>query len=530
MRLKTINNNKGSALLWCILMTIIVTILLGSILTATYAYFNYTMTTVKRQQAYFTCRSGIDAIIAELSSTVSGEDPAVLPGKNETLTLSDFELDPKLGEIVSATIKRESPSRKSDSQDKLYVSVTSRYAGEEYTIDATLLNQPLYFAGIAIKELNLGGNLTLGKNTDLYWNNDNTFYSRSQSTGKTITINGNLITKKDAQIYAGTIVAGHRMTSNVAFKSNGKYQKQIWNPSEYIISNKKLDVYDTSTTYQSSTLNNLRNAFNGTTTTRPCNNTKMTSTAFGTKDSGIINAISNALSNNVGFMNDLKTENTAFTASDNNALTINYIKFTTVDPSFFGISLLREPYYVRDISYIQHTSSGENTRSDRVVPVVYLFAEGNTNPAKAQGIRVQFGRDPGKVGILGRVQDYIQNGTDQLLSRFLDYNKNTAYVIVYLGKNAKIELGTTVGVTGVNASNRTQENLIFPYSIYGEEGSEVILNDGVTVLGEINVDKVTVKNGSQGVNVVYSTTNGSQIAKQKVDQYWAVAQYKEGTK
>ena len=121
MKLKTINNNKGSALLWCILMTIVITILLGSILAATYAYFNYTMFTVKRQQAYFTCRSAIDAVISELSSTTSGKDPDVLPKKNQTLTLSDFEIDPKLGKIVEATITRESPSATSDAQDKLLV-------------------------------------------------------------------------------------------------------------------------------------------------------------------------------------------------------------------------------------------------------------------------------------------------------------------------------------------------------------------------------------------------------------------------
>ena len=74
------------------------------------------------------------------------------------------------------------------------------------------------------------------------------------------------------------------------------------------------------------------------------------------------------------------------------------------------------------------------------------------------------------------------------------------------------------------------DNLVFPFSVYGEDGSELILHDNVTVLGEIDVDKLTIKPGTNGVKVVYSTSNGSQVAKQKVDSYWAVAQYKEGSK
>lgn len=522
MKLKTINNNKGSALLWCILMTIVITILLGSIMAATYAYFNYTMFTVKRQQAYFTCRSAIDAVISELSSTTSGKDPDVLPRKNQTLTLSDFEIDPKLGQIVEATITRESPSATSDANDKLIVKVTSEYAGEQYTIDATLLNQPLYFAGIALKTLDLNGDLRLGKNTDLYWNNDATFQSKSAS-GKTITINGNLVTKKDAKIAAGTVVAGHKMNKEVSFTSTGKYQKQIWNPSEYIISNKKLDIFETSTTYKSSTLNNLRTAFNGTTTTRPCNNTNNNNTTFGNVSTSLIGSITNWGASNVGFMNDLKTNNNAFDASNNNALTIQYIKFvnTPTFSLFGGFDYLT----CRDISYIEYNSNDNNTRSDRVIPVVYLFAD------DGQQIRIQFGKDPGSVGIIGRINDWISSNTDRLISRIFDINRNMAYVIVYLGKNSKLELGCPIGVEGgVGSSKRSDDNLIFAYSIYGEEGSELVLNDGVTVLGEIDVNKVTVKPGSKGVNVIYSTSNGSQIAKQKVDQYWAVAQYKEGTK
>ena len=49
-------------------------------------------------------------------------------------------------------------------------------------------------------------------------------------------------------------------------------------------------------------------------------------------------------------------------------------------------------------------------------------------------------------------------------------------------------------------------------------------NDKVTLLGEIQVDNLVI-NGN--VNTVYSTSNGSQVAKQKVAEFWAVANYTE---
>lgn len=530
MRLKTINNNKGSALLWCILMTVILTILLGAVYAATAAYFNYTINTVKKQQAYFTARSVMDAIVTDLSdqtyetkvvdgvSTQVEAKSRMLPEKGEKIELTDFDLGDLKGTIKEATIERksDSPNTVSNASDKLLVSVTANFAGKDYTIKSTLMCQPLYFAGIAIKDLNLGGNLSLGKNTDLYWNNTNTFYSRSQSTGKSINVKGNLVTKGDATIYAGATIAGHPITSNVTFsnKSGSRYKKQIWSPSEYILANKTLDVFDTATTYESSTLNTLRNLFNGTTTRRPCNNTSIDATSFGRRE-GVVNDIISFLAGQSNLVNDISQgANALEDTSTGDSLTIKYIKLYTY-------SLLGSTYNTRDISFIGFKDDGEDAKSDTVVPIVYLLVDKNQN------VRVRYGKDPGHSSLIGSVNDYISGRTDELLAKYFKYTRNLAYTVVYLEEGAKINLGCKAGMNATDLSKRTPENLTFAYSIYGQAGSEVILEDGVTVLGEIQADKLTIKPGTEGVNIVYSTTNGSQVAKQKVDQYWTVVSYSD---
>ena len=85
-------------------------------------------------------------------------------------------------------------------------------------------------------------------------------------------------------------------------------------------------MFETNTTYTSSIANTIRNLFNGTTTTRPCNNV-VNGTSFGGVTGSISNTLSQWLTSTSGLFNDLNEGNLAFTAQDNNALTINYIKF-----------------------------------------------------------------------------------------------------------------------------------------------------------------------------------------------------------
>ena len=187
--MKVLNNKKGSALLWTILLTVIITILLGAVMTATYAYFNYTMYTVRRQQAYFTARSAISALVDEFASE-EDTDPVLLPDRNSSVEITDFGFPAEMG-TATAKLTR-------DDKDQVKIKVTGVYAGEEYTMESTVVKQPLYFAGIAIKNLSLNGNLSLGDNTDLYYNNSNTFDLRA--TNFNLKLKGSLVTKGDAVI------------------------------------------------------------------------------------------------------------------------------------------------------------------------------------------------------------------------------------------------------------------------------------------------------------------------------------------
>lgn len=583
--MKTINNKKGSAILWCVLLTVIVTILLGSIMTAAYSYYTYTMYTVKRQQAYFTCRSAIDAIISQVANQddPNSSDYLALPAAKSggVLTLTDAQFvdkdgnSAKLGEIVEATITEQYV----DHQEQYVINVTSKYAGEEYFMSSVIMKQPLYFAGVAIKEIEYQGTskagLTLGKNTDLYWNNKEIPYRSKLSSGNfEINLYGNLVSKGDAYIYKDSVVAGHTFDKNSKFTSTSSTRKHIWNSSEYLLSNKELVVGESKTDYNEHWYKTITGLDK--TNRQYCNNNKKTAAMSpGGKFGGpytivdeitgaVKNTISGALTGDVissivdeieNIISDASFDSNALENSSNDGLAIHYIRFmslsnvikqnyTTITGPLqriekalknIGIDLgITDTVYsvidslgftVMDISYIGYDATNRNTWSDNVVPVVYTIVDNGL------WVRVQTGQKPGNQSISGKLIDRIGDVSDQLISKYLNVNKNLAYVIVYLdgpeeGKDdleTIIELGCPVG----RPKNVDESDLIFAYSIYGGDNSTVILNDGVTVLGEIICDKLIIKGD---VNIAYSTSNGSQVAKQKVDEYWTVVSYDDSDK
>lgn len=552
--MKLLKDNKGSAILWTILLSVIITILLGAVMTASYAYFNYTMYTVKRQQAYFTARSGVEVIVNELSTQDEEHSSPLLPkNKGEVVNISDISFDSKMGEIKEATI-----TRNEDEDIRLDVSVTATYADQDYTITCTVFKQPLYFAGVAIKNLTLnGGNLNLGKNTDLYWNNTNVY--NSKNNGYFINIQGNLVTKGDAIIYPGTTVANRKFNKTVKFSKTGKSDRRIWSSEEYILSNKTLKVFEKGTPeYSSSWFNTLKTMTS--TNYKYCNNSAvfrdrhfgfpgllaLLGDAFG--NSGLSEE---ALFNALGLgdvYTDLRNSSLSISDSSTDALAIRYIKVLSVSAlmserlqaiidnrpwwDVFGISsaiakALKGPVdnmglKTLDLSYIDYDSTNQNSWSDTVVPVVYLLVgEETALSGTDMYIRVQYGKNPANMSSIGQITDKINSSIDDFLSQYLKITKNLAYVVVYLGKGCTLELGTPIGT---NPTQRNTENLIFAYSVYGSDDSTLILNDGVKVLGEIQVDNLII-NGN--ADVIYSTSNGSQVAKQRVAEFWTVVNYTE---
>ncbi len=554
--MKVINNKKGSAMLWTILLTVILTILLGSIMTASYAYFNYTMYTVKRQQAYFTARSATNALIEEFSdqaqkavtapdgyTTYEDLDPEILPERNSSIEISDFGFPSEMGK---ATAKLERGNG-----DEVDISVTATYADQDYTIKSTVVRQPLYFAGIAVKNITAGSansSLKLGDNTDLYWNNATTTFETTMNGCKVLLDKGNLVTKGDAKVLAGATVARHKFGSTVSFSraSGSRYIRKIWGPEEYIISNKTLKAGDSeSTEYVSSVLNTLKNITNY--TVKYCNNSRNRMPNhfgyFGFDDDSTLGKILSFLKLDKAY-EDMRNQSMSLTKQTNNALNIQYIKLLSlsaeIDKRYDKLSnegnifqQLQADIYKRffqkyvqshgltvfDVSYIEFNARDENTRDDDMIPLVYLFVDGGTNERNGIKVRIKYGKDPAKESVLYNGIEDINKWITGKLEDWFKIKNNMAYVIVYLEPNSSIELGCKV-----NGRNDNLQDLVFAYSIYGGDNTTVILNDKVTVLGEIYCDNLIV-NGN--ANVTYTNSSGSQIAKQKVAEYWTIVNYSD---
>jgi len=554
--MKVLSNKKGSALLWCILLIIILTILLSSVLTAVYTYYNYTMKTVKRQQAYFTARSAVSVVLEELTNETEDSNGVITysplvprnKGESNAITISDFGFGENMGTAEAKIIRTE--------DEEVAIEVTSYYPdnenGEKYVMKATAVRQPLYFGGIAVKNLTLKGNLTLGENTDFYWNNNDLFNTAGNgtsfinNTNSKLTINGNLVTKKNATITSGTTVAGREFYGTATF-TPGTHSKKIWSPTEYIISNKTLRVDDSSNTeYTSSVINTLKNITNY--TIKYCNS-RGTETSFGPAslvEDALGFSISNAMSNIplLGpVFSDMQSSLLEVKDSNNSALSIRYIKILSTgmtinnaledarkNVGLIGNALISAIQSASsqlfrtclDVPYIEFTSNNEGNRSDEVVPLTYLFVDGGD--ATGLKVRVRFGKDPGKYSTIGQITDSIATNVGSFFNTLFDIRNKPSYIVAYLEKNGRIELGYPKNMSNAERAKRTPENLVFLYSIYGGDDTTVVVHDGVTVVGEIVCDNLIIEGNAK---VIYSSVNGGQIAKQKIAEYWAVSNFSD---
>ncbi len=548
MKLNVLKNKKGAALLWVILMTIIITILLGAVLAATYAYFSYTTYTVKKQQAYFTARSAINMCIEEIQSD-EGAGVPILPERNEEVDITDFGFDESMG-TATAKITR-------DKNDGISVEVDSVYADQTYHMEASISRAPVTFGGVAISKLALNGNLTLSPGTDFYWNNDATFDLTSEdpnaacytTNGSKLTIWGNLVTKKNAKIAQGTVVAGKKFKQNTEFKVvNGDYSKskKIWNKNQFVISNKTLTVSDSDNTeYTQTTIDKLKNITN----THPvyCNNSNGNKYFGGKLQSSELNSIISLLGLS-NIYNDLQNDVLALSNSETSSLSIQYIEVLSLSTKltntfnemksnartwlgYTGFAFLSSAmdtlnktgllYNTLDVSYIDYSSNGEGNKVDKITPLTYLFVRGGGTAGITT--RVRYGAAPGKRSQIGQAVDNVTSNVESFISDLFALSKNSSYVVVYLEENATIHLGYD---DDGKRDNSNPANFVFLYSIYGGKNTTVVLHDDVIVCGEIIVDKLIVDKDADA-KLVYTSTNGAQVAKQKIDEIWSVSGYSD---
>lgn len=609
--MKVINNKKGSAMLWAILLVVILTILLGAITTSSYAYFNYTIRSVKKQQAYFTARSAMSALLEQYTTidldhkqdagsnvySYDEENNPLIPLKGEEIKVLDFGFDEDQMGSATGTIKANAKD-----PDMIDVVIVAKFRDTEYTMKSTVGRQPIYFGGVAIKNmaLGVGSSFELDPGTDFYYytyknkeemgnKKANTFdTAKICVSGSTITIHGNVITQGDAKLDRHITAAGYHFKTPVEFtlKTDG-HSRKIWNSEQYIISNRTFPLDDKLAEHPLTVRKLLTEP--GNCSFYYCNNSKNNkNNAFGRNLPDGITTLLNALMhpslpggvsfdvseliNGFGIgkevlnmLGDNNVENLAVIDSNNNGLATRYIEILSLAntiseslddtaayissfldgiPNIFGLKdtivrLFVSPLEniakavnengltVMDISYIDFDSSNTGNFGDsNVVPVTYLNVGGNPLESGGIDVRIKYGTNPGSQATINQIGDSIKKGIDNLASRWLKIVKNTSYVNVYLGENATLELGVENPKISMLANEpaKTEANQVYFMSVYGQPGSKVVLNDKVHVFGEIMCDNIEI-NGD--VAITYASSNGSQVAKQKVAEFWTVVNYSD---
>lgn len=572
-----LKNKKGSALLWCVLLIIILTILLGSVLTASYTYFNYTMRTIKRQQAYFTARSGVNLILHELTD----EEAIMENGAHKTNEFGDYEyfipIEPEnVGDVVTINNFGFSPemgvvtgSLKKIEEDKIEIEVTSYYPdelGEKYSMKATAVYQPLFFGGVAVKNLTLNGNLTLGDGTDFYWGSEDLFNPDGNGTSLInngnykMTVPGNLVTLRNATLTKGNSFAGETITTDtpMMFTKDAGKNKRIWSTSRYIISNKRLNINDDEMIEYTdpSGISKFENLTNY--KLRVCNN-EYSNTKFGYDSAGsaAADAFLSGISWYASFHYDMANAFGDVGYSTAEGLEIRYVRALSLKSAILneyannpinedeeaGL-LTRIGNDIRgsireivtqianrvgndclDITSIDFASDNTFARLDKIVPLTYLFLDGGADQNSSVKARIRYGHEPDSKSGLGSFFEGIGNDIDDIMYNYFDIQNDPSYVVVYMQPNSVLELGynkdgerdTRLG----KPFNQSKER-VFMYSIYGLEGTTVILWDGVIVLGEIICDNLILKGDAQ---VVFSSVTGSRVTKQQIAEYWAVSNY-----
>ena len=519
-------NKNGSAILWTLLLTVILLILLGGVMMSTFTYYSYTTKTVRKQQAYFTARSAVNLILNDLSrqDTDNSDFAAIMPTTgNPEVKINSFGFKYNMGD-ASAVLKYV------DSEN-VKVVVTGTYQGFSQKIECTVTQQPVYFGGICLDTFNNGttGTLILDSDTDLYYRggaNDgldgrtlsaatlcNTQYLKS--------IGGNLVARGNISVAAGTKVAGHIFNKTTTFSDTSSALRQIWNTSEYVISNHTLqvdtDLDSTGDSFGSKLLNFLEGDYKFV----YCNNNAAGAGDFG----GLSNAtILGLLSKFAGLLggqnlsNDASAANLALKDFSTDKLGNRYLQIWSVSAlaNKYIQSSIWEDWLktlinnygltYRDISYIDYSAQGYNTAMDKVTPIMYLMASEGTT------IRMEWGYNPSDTELIGIVQGWFES----------IMKGQTAYTIVILGPNSTLELGAN----NANAQYGGK-GMDFYMSIYGDSTSKVILDNGVHLYGSVNVGQLNVANGATAT-VSYSTTTGATtVGKQEVAKYWTVSNYSD---
>lgn len=134
-------NQKGSVILWAIVVIMVLIITVGAALTISYSYYNRTIMNNNQRQAYLTSKGTIEDLANKI---VAGNNDYLIlfkdlkPGESTNLTIT---MDPSisLGD-VAAKIEVKDPKNAdgTESKGKITITVTTTYVEQHETIKADL--------------------------------------------------------------------------------------------------------------------------------------------------------------------------------------------------------------------------------------------------------------------------------------------------------------------------------------------------------------------------------------------------------
>lgn len=134
-------NEKGSVILWAIVVIMVLTITVGAALTISYSYYNRTINNNNQRQAYLTSKGTIEDLVNKI---VAGNNDYLQlfshlkPGESTNLTIT-MPTIVSLGD-VAAKIEVKDPKNAdgTETKGKITISVTTTYVEQQETIKADL--------------------------------------------------------------------------------------------------------------------------------------------------------------------------------------------------------------------------------------------------------------------------------------------------------------------------------------------------------------------------------------------------------
>lgn len=131
------NNQRGSALLWSLIVIMVLLIFVGAGLGVSFSYFNRSLQYEVRQQVYYTAHSGIEAVAASLRNDTNENVQKLTPKNvgdkvnisNITFSSSSNGITTNNDELgtVSATIEKIE-------EKVLKITVTASKGGQTYVL------------------------------------------------------------------------------------------------------------------------------------------------------------------------------------------------------------------------------------------------------------------------------------------------------------------------------------------------------------------------------------------------------------